>query len=78
VTSGTAANNYTIWNASMSYRFLPANNLELKCAALDLLNENKGIINSGNNLSFTHGTVNMLRQYFMATLTYFPRKFGKK
>ena len=77
VTSGTAAYRYTIWNASMAYRFLPGNNLELKASALDLLNQNKGIINYGNNLSFTHGTVNMLRQYFMMTLTYFPRKFGK-
>jgi hypothetical protein len=61
----------------MAYRFLPANNLELKASALDLLNQNKGIINYGSNLSFTHGTVNMLRQYFIMTLTYFPRKFGK-
>ena len=78
VTSGSTAYRYTIWNASMAYRFLPANNLELKASALDLLNENKGIINYGNNLSYTHGTVNMLQQYLMMTLTYFPRKFGKK
>lgn len=77
MSSGAPANKYTIWNASMSYRFLPGNNMELKCSSLDLLDQNKGIINYGNNYSFTHGTVNMLRQYFMATLTYFPRKFGK-
>jgi hypothetical protein len=75
LSSGAAANNYTIWNASVAYRFLQANNLELKFSALDLLNQNKGIINYGDNYSFTHGTVNMLRQYFMMTLTYFPRKF---
>jgi hypothetical protein len=76
-TSGTAAYRYTIWNASMAYRFLPGNNLELKASALDLLNENKGILNYGNSLSYTHGTVNMLRQYFLMTLTFFPRKFGR-
>ncbi len=77
MTSGAAKIGYTIWNASMAYRFLPGNNLELKASALDLLNQNTGILNYGNNLSFTHGTVNMLRQYFMMTVTYFPRKFGK-
>lgn len=76
--AGAAAYRYTIWNASMAYRFLPGNNLELKASALDLLNQNKGIINYGNNLSYTHGTVNILRQYFMVTLAYYPRRFGKK
>ncbi|MBS1659636.1 MAG: hypothetical protein JST68_01155 [Bacteroidetes bacterium] len=80
VTSGSGAASYrfTLWNASALYRFLPANNLELKVSALDLLNQNKGVINYGNNLSYTHGTVNLLHQYFMMTLTYYPRKFGKK
>lgn len=76
--SGAAAYHYTIWNASMAYRFLQGNNLELKASALDLLNQNKGIVNCGNNISYTHGTVNILRQYFMLTLAYYPRKFGKK
>lgn len=69
---------YSIWNASASYRFLKGNNLELKVSALDLLNQNKGIISNGGNATFTYGTVNMLHQYFMATISYFPRKFGKK
>jgi len=77
-TSGTPANRYSIWNASLAYRCLPANNLELKCSALDILNQNKGIVNFGNNFSYTHGTVNMLHRYYMASLTYFPRKFGRQ
>jgi hypothetical protein len=77
VTAGSATYRYTIWNASVAYRLLPANNLELKASALDLLNQNKGVLNYGNNLSYTHGTVNLLRQYFMVGLTYFPRRFGK-
>ena len=76
--SNTPVNRYTIWNAYAAYRFLSASNLEVKFSALDLLNENKGIINTGSNYTFTHGTVNMLHQYFMATLTYYPRKFGKR
>lgn len=71
-------NKFTILNASLSYRFLKGDNLELKLSGLDLLNQNKGIINFGDNYSFTHGTVNLLHQYFMVKLSYFPRKFGKK
>ncbi|WP_167015861.1 outer membrane beta-barrel protein [Chitinophaga sp. Cy-1792] len=68
---------YTIWNASVAYRFLPANKGEIKISALDLLHENKGIINNinGNTQFFTVN--NVLRQYFMITLSYYPRKFGK-
>ena len=69
---------YTIWNTSVSYRFLKGNNLELKLSALDLLHQNSGVLNYGNNYSYTHGTINMQQQYFMAGLTYFPRKFGKR
>jgi hypothetical protein len=76
--SGAAAYHYTIWNASMAYRFLPGNNLELKASALDLLNQNKGVISYGGNLGYTHGTVNILRQYFMITMAYYPRKFDRK
>ena len=75
--SNTPVNRFTIWNAFAAYRFMSGNNLELKLSALDLLNGNRGIINTGSNYSFTHGTVNMLHQYFMATVTYYPRKFGK-
>ena len=74
--AGVSVYRYTIWNASIAYRFLPGNNLELKASALDLLNQNKGVINYASNLSYTHGTVNLLHQYFMMTITYFPRKFG--
>ena len=75
--SNTLGNTYYIWNAFTSYRFLSAKNLEIKFSAMDLLNQNKGIINFGNNYSYTHGTINLLHQYFMMTVSYFPRKFGK-
>jgi hypothetical protein len=76
--SYTPVEKFTIWNAFLFYRFLRTNNLELKLSALDILNQNKGIINSATNNSFNHGTVNLLHQYFMATVSYFPRKFGKR
>lgn len=69
---------YTIWNANMVYRFLKGDNAEIKFAALDLLRQNTSVINYGNSNSFTIGTQNVLKQYFMTTLSYYPRQFGKK
>ncbi|WGQ10985.1 hypothetical protein QG516_04870 [Pedobacter gandavensis] len=75
--SRTRSVNFTIWNASVVYRFLKGNNAEFKCAALDLLRQNNSVINYGNANSFTVGTQNVLEQYFMVTFSYYPRKFGK-
>ena len=69
---------YTIWNANMVYRFLKGNNGEVKFAALDLLRQNTSVINYTGSNSFTVGTQNVLRQYFITTLSYYPRQFGKK
>jgi hypothetical protein len=76
--SNSATNKFTIWNANVTYRFLKGNQAEVKVAALDLLHQNTSIINYGYNNSLTTGNVNVLKQYFMVTLAYFPRKFGKK
>jgi len=70
--------NFTIWNANAVYRFLKGNNAEVKFSALDLLHQNSSVINYGNSNSFTIGTQNVLKQYFMTTLSYYPRQFGKK
>ncbi|HKG08754.1 MAG TPA: outer membrane beta-barrel protein, partial [Pedobacter sp.] len=70
--------NFTIWNASAVYRFLKGNNAEFKFSALDLLHQNTSVINYGNSNSFTTGTQNVLKQYFMTTISYYPRQFGKK
>jgi hypothetical protein len=69
--------NFTIWNASAVYRFLKGNNAELKFSALDLLRQNNSAINYGTANSFTTGTQNVLTQYFMTTISYYPRQFGK-
>lgn len=69
---------YTIWNANVVYRFLKGNNAEVKFAALDLLRQNTSVINYGDANSFTIGTQNVLKQYFMTTISYYPRQFGKK
>ena len=76
--SGAKDINFTIWNANVVYRFLKGNNAEVKFSALDLLHQNSSVINYGNSNSFTIGTQNVLKQYFMTTLSYYPRQFGKK
>jgi hypothetical protein len=77
VAGGANVINFTIWNASLTYRFLKENQAEVKFSALDLLRQNKGITNTikGNVQHF--GYTNVLQQYFMLTLAYYPRKFGK-
>jgi hypothetical protein len=77
-TKSSYANNiyYTIWNADIGYRFLKGANAEVKLSALDILHQNKSIINYVTSNSVTTGTVNVLQQYFMLTLAYYPRKFG--
>ncbi|WP_460687533.1 outer membrane beta-barrel protein [Niabella aquatica] len=75
--NGTDPLHFTIWNASLTYRFLKGNQGEAKFSALDLLRQNKGIINTSTGNTQTFTTSNVLQQYFMLTLSYYLRKFGK-
>jgi hypothetical protein len=70
--------NYAIWNANLTYRFLTGNRGEIKFAALDLLRKNKAIVNTASANTQTFSTSNVLQQYYMLTLSYYPRKFGMK
>lgn len=77
--SGQTDNVYfTLWNADIGYRFLKGSEAEIKLSALDILHQNKGISNSVYNNTVTSTTNNVLQQYFMLTLAYYPRKFGLK
>ncbi|UYQ95269.1 TonB-dependent receptor family protein [Chitinophaga horti] len=69
---------FTIWNANVAYRLLKGKNLECKLSVMDLLRQNTNVINKGYNNTLVRGTVNVLQQYFMLTLAYYPRKFGSK
>ncbi|UEG54017.1 TonB-dependent receptor family protein [Mucilaginibacter daejeonensis] len=69
--------NYAIWNASLTYRFLKGDKGEIKLSALDLLKQNKSIVNTTNRNIQTFGFNNVLQQYFMVSLSYYPRVFGK-
>jgi hypothetical protein len=76
--TGGESFDFTIWNASVLYRFLKGNNAEIRFSALDLLNQNSSVINFGSINSFTTGRQNTLNQYFIVALSYYPRQFGKK
>lgn len=69
---------YTLINAYLTYRFSKRKNIEIKAAALDLLKNNKGyrIFSAANYLS--REQTNALQQYFMISLNWYLRKFGKK
>lgn len=68
---------FAIWNASITYRLFRGNNGEVKFTSLDLLRQNKGVTVNASGNSQNFGYTNVLQQYFMLTLAYYPRKFGK-
>jgi len=71
-------NTIFINNLSCNLRF--ANNrAELELLAMDIFNQNKKIINKVLGNSINLAKVNTLNQYFMLSLSYYPRYFfGKK
>lgn len=78
-TKATGSNdiNYNIWNASVTYRLLKGDNLEMKFSALDILHQNTSIISENRGGLIVLGTQNVLQQYFSFGMSYYPRKFGK-
>ncbi|UAY56105.1 peptidase associated domain and porin domain-containing protein [Arachidicoccus terrestris] len=76
--SQSVSSSFSVWNAAVTYRFLKKDNLEFKFSALDLLHQNKSIVVSGNNYRLTRSETNVLQQYFLFTISYFPRKFGQR
>jgi len=68
---------YAIWNAHIILRVLKSNNLECKFSAMDMLGQNNVLNNFGDNNLITQGISNSLQQYYMLTLAFYPRKFGK-
>lgn len=66
-----------LWNAFVTYRFLKSKSAEVRFSAMDILRQNKNIdVNTGlNSLSTT--VTNGLQQFYMVTLSYYPRRFGQ-
>ncbi|ANH82802.1 hypothetical protein A8C56_19065 [Niabella ginsenosidivorans] len=80
--NNTSANDQSvsaaIWNASVTYRFTKQKQAEIKFSAFDILHQNKNIQNTVTANSNTTTITNGLQQFYMLTLSYYPRKFGGK
>lgn len=74
--AGTEGVHFTIWNAGAAYRFMKGKHLELSLSALDLLHQNTSIVNQAYSNTISQTRNNVLEQYFMCTVSWFPRKFG--
>jgi hypothetical protein len=61
-------NNAFLWNAYVSKKFLKGDQLELRAAAFDILNQNLGYSRFGSNGTVTEQNYNVIRRYGMLSL----------
>ena len=75
---GSRAYNTSYWllNASLAYKFLKDESLEVKFSANDILNQNKNITRNVTEIYTEDVSSNALRRYFMGTITYTLKKVG--
>ncbi len=75
---GSNAYNTSYWllNASLAYKFLKDENLEVKFSAIDILNQNKAITRNVTEIYTEDISSTALRRYFMGTVTYTLKKIG--
>jgi hypothetical protein len=73
---GSASFNTSFWllNASLAYKFLKDESLEVKFSANDILNQNRNISRSVTEIAIEDVRSNALTRYFMGTITYNLRK----
>lgn len=76
VKNTTTKQTSALWNAYMSYRFLKSKQIEAKFSAMDILRQNKNIFISSGANGINTTVTNGLEQFYMLTISYFPRKFG--
>ena len=67
--------NFTLCNASIAYKFLKSQALEAKLSVYDILNQNTNVSRNVTETYVEDTRSNILKQYFMITLTYSLRKF---
>ncbi|MDB5228431.1 MAG: TonB-dependent receptor [Bacteroidota bacterium] len=67
---------YWLWNASLAYKFLKAENLEVKFSVADILNQNKNVTRTVTETYIEDARYTALQRYYMGTITYTIRKFG--
>jgi hypothetical protein len=67
--------NYMLWNASIGYKFLKNDRMEVKLTAFDILKQNQSITRTVNDLYIEDSITDVLQQYFMLSCTYTIRSF---
>lgn len=67
-----------LWNGSIGYKFLKDYSLVARITTFDILNNNKSIVRTMTETYIEDVESQVLNRYFMATLTYTLKNFGKK
>ncbi len=67
--------NIFLWNASIAYKFLKDQSLELKGSVNDILNQNSGVSRTVNETYVEDSKSKVLQRYWMLTLTYTLKQF---
>ena len=75
---GSSNFNTSFWllNASLAYKFLKDESLEVKFSANDILNQNRSITRNVTEIYTEDVQSTALRRYFMGTVTYTLKKIG--
>ena len=75
---GSSSFNTSFWllNASLAYKFLKDESLEVKFSANDILNQNKNITRNVTEIYTEDVSSIALRRYFLGTITYTLKKIG--
>lgn len=69
---------FFLWNGSLGYKFLKGKNLEAKISVFDLLNQNRSISRTINSSYLEDNITQVLRRYYLLTLTYTFKKYTGK
>lgn len=78
INSPTHNIHFTLWNMYGAYRFLKSEQAEIKLSAFDILRNYKNLTTSvGQNSNITI-IGQSLQQFFMLSLSYYPKWFGGK
>ncbi|GAB3016554.1 hypothetical protein GCM10027051_21250 [Niabella terrae] len=76
VKNSTTGETSALWNAFATYRFLSSKQAEVKLSAMDILGQYKNISSSSSLDNVSTTVTSGLQQFFMVTLSYYPRQFG--
>ncbi|MGJ7030665.1 outer membrane beta-barrel protein [Niabella hirudinis] len=76
ISAQNQANEATIWNAYATWRFMRMKQAEVKLSIFDILRQNRNISNFANDNNTGTTITNGIQQFYMVTLSYFPRRFG--